>query len=137
MLERVNILLIETDGAYHDIALRMGMSDSALYILYAVCSCGSSCLLSEITACGISKQTVNSALRKLEKDGMVFLESSGGRKKRVCLTAEGETYADNTVRRIISMENMIFDGWPEEDRIKYIELNQRYLNELREKMQEL
>lgn len=137
MLERVNVLLMETDGAYHDIALRMGISDSVMYILYTVCCCGSSCLLSDITAGGMSKQTVNSALRKLEAEGIVYLESFGGKKKRVCLTEKGEEFADRTVRRIIRMESSIFDGWPEEDRLKYIELNQRYLNDLREKMQEL
>ena len=136
-IERINVLLRETDDAYHDIALHFGISDSVMHILYAICSSGHSCQLSDITSTGISKQTVNSALRKLEAEGIVYLERTGGRKKAVCLTEKGELLADQTVRRVIVMENEIMDGWSEEDRLKYIELNQRYLTDLREKMKEL
>ena len=56
---------------------------------------------------GISKQTFNSALRKLENEGIVYLENFSGRKKKVCLTDKGKTLAKDTVLRIIAIENDI------------------------------
>ena len=41
-LRRLNYLMGETNAAYHEAALRLGLSDSAMRILYAVCDRGSS-----------------------------------------------------------------------------------------------
>ena len=83
-MKRFNYLTTEIDAAYHEAALKLGLSDSALLILYTICNCGEACLLHDITRLsGISKQTVNSALRKLEDEGVVYLESFSGRKKKV------------------------------------------------------
>ena len=84
-MKRFNLLTKEIDITYHDAALKLGMSDSAMVILYTVCSYGGECLLSDMTS-GVSKQTINSALRKLEADGVVRSEVFEGRKKKVYLT---------------------------------------------------
>lgn len=137
-LERFNLLTSEIDGAYHDAALRMELSDSAMLILYTVCSREGSCLLSDITSTsGVSKQTINSALRKLEAEGIIYLEAFGARKKKVCFTDKGKQLADHTVLRLIEIENQIFDSWSEKERQLYIELTQRYLDMLKEKIKEL
>ena len=87
-------LLGELEGTYHDASLLLGMSDSVSQILYTICVGGGGCPLHAICRqCGLSKQTVNSAVRKLEKEGIVYLEAMDGKAKRVCLTAAGEVYA--------------------------------------------
>ncbi len=73
-LHRINYLIAETDALYHQASLKLGISDSAMRVLYTVHDCGGSCQLSDIyKRSGISKQTVNSALRKLEADGVIYL----------------------------------------------------------------
>ena len=70
-MRRFNYLIVETDAVYHEAALKLGLSDSALQILYTVCDYdgGDACPLQEISRrTGISKQTINSAIRKLEKE---------------------------------------------------------------------
>lgn len=137
-LKRFNYLTTEIDAAYHEAALKLGLSDSAMMILYTVCNYGEKCLLNNITrSSGISKQTVNSALRKLEAESIVYLEASGGRKKLVCLTDKGKDLVKNTVLRIINIENKIFGSWSEEDRKIYIELTQKYLTVFKEKIKSL
>lgn len=135
-LKRFNLLVSEIDTVYHDAALRMGLSDSAFLILYTVCWCEGECLLSDITT-GASKQTINSALRKLEADNIVYLKVFEGRKKKVCLTKKGYHFVEETVLRLIGMENEIFDSWLEKEKNIYIELTQRYLSAFREKIKEL
>lgn len=135
-MKRFNLLLSEIDEAYHNAALKMGLSDSAMNILYTVCWYGGECLLSEIT-CGVSKQTVNSALRKLEADEIVRSEVFAGRKKKVFLTEKGGRLAKDTVLHIIEIENEIFGAWSEEEKNIYLELTQRYLTTFKEKTEEL
>lgn len=137
-MRRFNYLISETNAAYHEAALKLGMSDSVMQILYTICNSGDSCQLGEICSLsGISKQTVNSALRKLEAGEIVYLEASGGRKKRVCLTDKGRVLAAGTVVRLMEIENSILESWPKEEVEQYLELTRKYLEALREKMRGL
>lgn len=71
-LKRLNCLLSEMDAAYHEAAQRQGQNDSSSRILYALCELGSPASLRAVCeSTGLSKQTVNSALRKLEADGFI------------------------------------------------------------------
>lgn len=135
-MQRFNMLKSEIDTAYHDAALKLGMSDSTMLVIYTLCSCGGECMLGDITA-GASKQTINSALRKLELEGIVYLETFEGRKKKVYLTEKGRQFARETVRRIIEAENEIFASWSDEEKRVYIDLTQRYLADFKEKVKEL
>ncbi|XCP83994.1 helix-turn-helix domain-containing protein [Roseburia hominis] len=67
-LHRINYLMAETDALYHQASLKLGISDSAMRVLYAIYDSGESCSPSSIyKASGVSKQTINSVVRKLEK----------------------------------------------------------------------
>ena len=136
-MKQFNYLSFEIDSAYHEAATRMGLSDSAMLILYAICNGGGECPVSDITRLsGVSKQTINSALRRLEEEGIVQLESSAGRRKKVCLTQAGELSAQRTVLRMIKIENDIFGGWTKEERDLYLDLTLRYLTQFKEKVEE-
>ena len=137
-MKRYNHLNTEIEGVYHEAAWRLGLSDSAMFILYTICEHDGSCLLGDITRLsGISKQTINSALRKLENDGIVFLEPAGKKKKKVCLTEKGKRTVKDTVCRLIEIENNIFSSWKAQERELYLELTQRYLTALKEGIHEL
>lgn len=135
-MKHFNLLTSEIDAAYHDAALRLGMSDSVMLVLYTLCSCGGECMLGDITP-GASKQTINSALRRLEAEGIVYLEVFEGRKKKVYLTEKGRQYAQDTVFRVIKAENEIFASWTDEEKNIYIDLTQRYLTAFKEKVKEM
>lgn len=137
-LKRLNLLTSEIAGVFHDVAVSMGLSDSAMHILYTVSFQGDSCPLGDIIRLtGISKQTINSSLRKLEKDHILYLRAEGPRRKVVCLTDFGKELADRTAGQMIRMENEIFASWTETDRDAYLALTGRYLNDLKEKTKEL
>ena len=124
----------EIDAAYHEMALRFGLSDSAMLILYTICVNGENCPLNEIIKLsGVSKQTIHSSLHKLEKEGTVVLEHLDAKKKTVRLTAKGRELADATAVRIVRLENEIFASWTREERELYIGLTKRYLEEFRER----
>ncbi len=134
--KRYSYLTSEIDAAYHEAARRLGLSDSAMRILYTICLCGSDCPLADIVGLsGISKQTVNSALRKLENSGVV--ETVGKKTKRVYLTAEGKRLVQRTVLRVMKIEDEVFAAWPGADVERYVALTEKFLSDFKEKVKGL
>ncbi len=133
-LKRFNYLFGETGAAYHEIHLKLGMSDSAISILYTILENGESCLLKDICHyTGLSKQTINSALRKLEQEGIIYMEMAGSKSKKVHFTQEGKCLAEKTAGRVMEAENEIFASWRHEDVEKYLELTETFMKALQEK----
>ncbi len=137
-MKRYNHLCSEIDGAYHEMSVKLGLSDSAMRILYTICDAGDSCLLQEICLrSGISKQTINSAIRKLEAEGILYLEAAGAKNKNVRFTEKGKALAKQTAVRMIEAENEIFADWPREDVEQYLALTERYLQAIQKKAKEM
>lgn len=136
--KRFNYLFGETDAVYHEIALKLSLSDSAMQILYAICDGDGSCLIRDICYfSGLSKQTVNSALRKLEQDNIIILNQTDAKFKSVSLTPAGQKLAEKTAFRVIEMENAIFASWSKEEVETYLKLTEKYLIDLKEKAKAL
>lgn len=109
-----------------------------MQILYAVCCHGDNCPIREICRLtDISKQTINSALRKLESEGIVYLKIYKGKNKSVYLTERGKDFAEKTAMKIIEAENQIFDEWSEEKKSAYLALTQEYLELFKKKADEI
>lgn len=137
-IQRCNHLQGEIEAAYHDAALKFGLADSTQFILYTICCLGDVCPLSDIVKMtGISKQTVNSAIRKMEQQELVYLSVATPKTKNVALTKKGEELAKKTVVRLLKAEDEIFSSWSNDDVKKYLELNERYLKDLKEKIKQL
>lgn len=137
-MKRFNYLVGEIDATYHEASLKLGLSDSALMILYAICDAGEGCLLQEICFyTGISKQTINSALRKLEEEDILYLKPFNAKSKQVFLTDKGRKLSEKTAYRIMQAEDEIFASWEKEDVDKYLELTEKYQRCLREKIEKL
>lgn len=119
------------DSAYHEAALKMGLSDSALWILYTLTANGSGCCQNTLckTTC-MTKSTINSALKKMEKEGLLYMQPGKGRNTCIFLTEQGQTLAQNTVCRLIDLENRIFESWSSEDRALLIRLNRDFAERL-------
>ena len=137
-LRRYNHLLQETDAVYHEMAQHWGLPDSVMGVLYTLCDAGGRCSVREVCRLGgMSKQTVNSAIRKLEQQGVVCLKAADGKAKDVYLTEAGQQLADHTARRVLQMENDILESWSREDVDRYLSLTRRFLEGLQGKAREL
>ncbi len=130
-IKQLNSVLREIDEMYHLVALKLGMSDSAMWILYSVCAEENGIPLCEVVNyTNICKQTINSSLRKLEAEGIVYLVTEDNRRKRVMLTQKGKALANDTVLRLYEAESRILDTWTKEECDMYYSLTKRYLKEL-------
>ena len=139
-LRRFNYLLSETDAAYHEAASRLGLSDSVMQILYTVCDSdsGERCPLSEVCRrTGISKQTINSSIRKLELNGYITLKHGKGRQMHIFLTDAGMNLAKERIFPVIEIENKVFDSMPEEESRELLRLSRKYIEMLEENAKEI
>lgn len=82
LLKTFNKIYKEMDIIYHKYAKNCGLSDMAYWILYSMSE--SDCLFTQRDFCKdwfFAPQTVNSALKDLEKKNIIFLEPVPGNKK--------------------------------------------------------
>ena len=127
--DRISLLTSEIDGLYHTAAVQVGITDSILYVFYTMLVEGGSRPLSDIyKLSGMSRQTVNSAVRKLEAGGYITLTASGGRSKNVQFTDSGRDYAERTAGRIIAAERRIFDQWDDSVIDYYIKMLEEFIS---------
>lgn len=137
-LQNINYLISQTDELYHQAALKLQLSDSIMHILYVVYDKQGSCLLRDIYhQAGISKQTINSALRKLEKEQLVYLKQETRRSKRLYLTTEGEKLVNQTISRLYEAECRIFENWQPDEIDAYIHYLKKYNEALQAQIQNL
>ena len=135
---RINFMLMSIAKLYHDAITRFGLSENAGLILRFLSEFGGSCPLSAIyKTMGIRKQTMNSVIRKLEADGIVYLEQDTGRSKRVVLTDSGRELAEKTVCQIHSAEVHVLDDWTREEIQTYILLLTRIASSTKRELDKL
>lgn len=137
-LSKINYLNYELEALYHQASLQLGISDSVSIVLYTVYDVGEGCLLSDVyKKSGISRQTVNSAIRGLEADGILYLEKHTGRAKKIILTDKGKDFVQNTVGKLYEAEQQVFSTWPEEEISNYIYLTEKYMLGFRKQIERL
>lgn len=137
-LIRFNRLFREIDSLYHELAVKLGISDSVLSILYMVYEFGGKCLQSDICHySGISRQTINSAIRKMETEQLVYLEPANKRNTIVCLSEKGQDFCKEKIAPVFEMENRSFNTWTTDERKLYLDLTQRYLTNFRKEINQI
>lgn len=126
-LYRISCLMSDIDAAYHQAAVRSGVSDSTSFIFYMLYANDGSCLLNDIyKLSGISKQTVNSAIRKLEQQNMIRLENLNGRSKKVYATQYGMPRIREISRKLYEAEVNTFSQWTDGEIEAFITALEKY-----------
>lgn len=125
--EQYTYLAGEINALYHEAAVKMGISDSVQNILYVICEKNGECLQSEISKqTGKSRQTINSAIHKLEKDEIVYLKPGKGRNTILYLTEKGKQFASEKILPLYEVENNIWNEWTPEEQQQYLALTRKY-----------
>ena len=130
-IQKYNRQYREFDEFYHSLAAASGLSESAFWILYVICDQGEGCLQRDICrAVCVSKQTIHSAIRKLEDEGYLYMKSGHGRDKHIFLTERGSVLAEEKIRPVMEMENAAFDVLGETESRRLLELTEQYFQAL-------
>jgi DNA-binding MarR family transcriptional regulator len=134
-----NAIIKETDELYRDVAKKLGLPDCSFWILYALRQEGGGLTQSEICDSFYQpKQTVNSALKKMEGDGYIILRSLNDRRsKQIHLTERGAALAQKTVDPVIHAEKQALTGLTEAEQNAFIGLFRKYTDLLKTNLQSL
>lgn len=131
-LKENNRIYREVDGMYHELCVKMGLSDSAFLILYSIVEMEGNCSQREIAdRCCISRKTINSSVKNLEKEGFVTLESGAGRDKQIVLTKRGEQFVREKIFPIMEVEDNAFLEMEPDERRELLRLNAKYAEAFR------
>lgn len=137
-LREFNRMYKELDELYHEISLKSGLSDSAYLVLYAVVELGDGCLQIDIAnRYFISKQTISSSVKSLEKRGLLYLEHGRGRYMHMYLTQNGERLAREYVLPLMEIENSVFSMMPEKECREFLRLTRKYTDIMKENMRRM
>ena len=119
----------QIDEFYHTLAQALGLSDSALWVLWCLVERGDGCTQKDICRqVSISKQTVHSSVRKLERDGFLSLRPREGREVSLFLTAQGQELVREKILPIMAAERAAAGGLTEEELRDMIRLSQKWLS---------
>lgn len=130
-LKEFNRIYKKTNEIYHDIALRLGLSDSAFDILYSISELGDGCLQKDIcNATCIPKQTIHSSIRQMEKTGYLTLSSGKGRSMHIILTDLGKSLLERTIYPVMQMEGEAFHCMTDEECQQMLALFGKYIQAL-------
>lgn len=137
-LAEYNSMIKEHEDLYRQIARRFGLSECAFWILYSLREANASLTQSELCyALSQPKQTINSALKKMEECGYIeLLSGQDRRRKQLQLTSKGELLAQETVDKVIILENQAFDTFSEEEQELFLRLLHKYTDNLKANLSE-
>lgn len=119
----------ELDDIHHGFAARHGLSDAALWILYALYDAGEA-PLTQADLCifwFLSRQTIHTALHTLRQQGIIELAPIPGNRKskRIVLTADGRTLAQRVIFPLKQAEAQVFDAFSDEENRRFIEASRQ------------
>ena len=133
-----NHIYKDFNDIYHDLAIKLNMSDSIFDIFYYLCEAGDGCMQRDIcrSSC-LPKQTVNSSIRELEQQGYLTLTPGKGRGMYIYLTETGKQFVSEKIYPVIEMENNAFSSLKNEECELMLKLYQKYNSALREELSKL
>ena len=121
-------------------AVKYGLSDTALWILYLVSEETGSLTQQDLCrqSC-FAKQTINTSVNRLVKNGLLELIPIPGTRnhKRVQLTPAGRELADRTTQRLKKAEEKAYGRFSEAELQMYLETTRRVTAYLREETEKL
>ena len=122
---------------YRDISAKIGVSESVFDIFYAIAALGEGCCQKDIcTYAFTSKQTIHSAIRKLEAEDFICMKPKKGREMAIFLTAKGQAFMEEKISPVIDAENCVFTQMGTEESDLLLRLTRNYLNFLRSQFKE-
>lgn len=128
--KRMNIL-------YHNYARDAGISDAAFWLLYSLYEKGEPCTQTELCeAWFFTPQTINSALKSLEKQGLITLDfaPNSRKNKQFFFTDTGEQLVKKKIMPLVQAEEKSFLRLNAQEREALLAITQKHIGILEEEI---
>ncbi len=139
-LIRFNQIYKEMDIIYHNYAKSTELSDTAFWILYSISEHNSSFTQRDLCRdWSFAPQTLNSALKDMEKRGIIRLEPVTGNKKNklLHLTPNGERLVADVILPLMQEEDNSFSVLDEKECEQMLSFTERYVEALRHSVENM
>lgn len=130
----------KVDELYHRVAVQLGIPDSTLWVLYCLTEhdmIHTQNSIAEIM--GVPKQTINSAINNLVKNGYIYLEQMAVARnsKSIHLTETGKAYCRKIIQPIKDTEMKAVNRLTEKEQETYLALSIKHNQFLQEEFHTL
>ena len=132
-----NQLLKESDDIYRVYAKNSNLSETAFWILYCIREREEAFTQREICIYWFyTPQTVNSALKHMEEDGLLVLRAEEGNRKskKIYLTEKGEKLVEQIVDPLIDAEVRATEKLGEQEMEKFLKIMKKQTELFREEI---
>ena len=139
-IQQIELQRKEQDFVYHNVAVKYGLSDTDMWVLYNVYATVDVITQQELCRqCFFAKQTVNTSITRLIKNGYVELETIPGTRnqKKILLTRKGAELADKTIKSLIEAESRAYAALTFEELQAYLDMTTRLTVSLREETEKI
>ena len=116
------------EDLYHSYAVSVHLSDTVFWIIYILWTQGDGCTQKELCELwSYSRQTINTALKSLEKQGYLTLTpvSDNRKSKQILFTDEGRKFAQTVMLPLLQAESVSFGQLSGRERAELIALSQK------------
>lgn len=125
---------------YHNYAKAVGISDAAFWLMYSLYEKGGPCTQTEL--CQIwffTPQTINSALKSLEKQGLITLDfaPNSRKNKQFFFTESGEQLVKEKITPLVQAEEKSFLRLDEQEREALLAITQKHISILEEEINKI
>lgn len=110
-LKQLNAMLSELDNIYQSLLKANNVSESEYIVMFTIKELGEGCYQKDISMASlISKKTVNSTIKKFEKDGLIELKAAKYPNMQIFLTDKGRDFLEKYIIPIIEVENNVLEN---------------------------
>ena len=127
-IKELNSLYKEWFEIYHKISAKFGLSDSEFLIIYALVELKLNRQKDIADYYYISKQTINSAVKKLVRTGIIELKQSKGRDMQIIFTQSGKSFAQEKIIPIVNIEKKAMIEMGQKESQELLRLTRKHLD---------
>lgn len=132
-LRHINGMLSEISSIYEKLLLSKNVPEGIFIVLSSILDLGEGCLQKDISEISyLNKKTVNSAIKKLQKEGLIELKAGKYPNMHIYLTEEGQFYMREKIIPIIEVERKALELMPANEFETLVDSYRKYIDNFRE-----
>lgn len=137
LLKEYNSSFKECNEIYRKIAAKLGISESEFMVLYALVEINAVRQKDIVDYFSISKQTINSAVKKLVRNQIVELKQAKGREMQIILTPAGKIFTQEKMAPIVNCEKKALAAMGKKESQELVRLTKMYLENFKGQIKQI
>lgn len=132
-LRHINGMLSELSSIYDKLLSAKNVPEGVFIVMSSLLDLGEGCLQKEIAEINyLNKKTVNSAIKKLQKEELIELKAGKYPNMHIYLTEKGKEYMKENIIPIIEVESKALELMPIKEFETLVESYRKYIDNFRE-----